>query len=140
MNWRIFSGIFLGILLLTPIVHAQELNQNSDLAIDAETGLNQLQQPFSSFLNDVSRINVSGSSSSQKFDLPDPEKAKDYWNNANDWLKEKTGLDILSLLKVIGNILVFIINLAIQAMGVVVNIIQWLVSLIPSVGSEVIEQ
>ncbi len=137
MNWRIFSGLLLGIVLLTPIVHAQELDQDLKLGIDTETGLNQLQEPFSNFLNDVSQIDVSGSSS-QKFDLPNPEVAKDYWNNANDWLKERTGLDILSLLKVIGNILVFIINLAIHAMGIVVSVIQWLVSLIPSVGNETV--
>ncbi|MEK7094009.1 MAG: hypothetical protein AAB903_01565 [Patescibacteria group bacterium] len=98
--------------------------------INPETGFNTLQEPFSNFLDSALNINVSGSSRPW-FVITSPEEARKSWNQANHWLKEKTGLDILAFLKVIGNILVFVINVSISALGAVAQFVQWLLSLIP---------
>jgi hypothetical protein len=103
---------------------------------NVERGFNTLQEPFSEFMNSVTQVDVSSTSTaSSSYVFPSTEDATQGWEQANDWVKEKTGLDIWGVLKVIGNMLIFIMNIAIQSITFSVHILQWLVSLIPSTNN-----
>lgn len=105
----------------------------AEQSVDPQIGFEQLQQPFSEFLQQASRINISSSTNDQsiQISIPQVREVTNYWDQANEWTKEHTGLDVLNILKMVGQIFIFIMHLAIQAMQFAIQTIQWLLSLIP---------
>jgi len=129
--------LLLLLITISSLVFSERVSAStiSNLQVNTEAGFNDLQGPFSEFLNSASQVSVSKESTSWPIFTDKAEEAQKSWQEANDWLKEKTGLDIWGCLKVIGGILIFVMNLSIQIMTATVNAIQWLLSLIPNPSS-----
>jgi hypothetical protein len=123
--------ISIAFLSVAPGVNAFE---TSSSYFDPQAGFDKIQEPFSNFFEDASKINISQESSSQII-FPNIDQAEDYWHSLDEWLKEKTGLDIFGVLRAIGNILLFIMDIAITLIGIIMKIIRWLLSLIPNTTS-----
>ncbi|MEK7187400.1 MAG: hypothetical protein AAB691_00970 [Patescibacteria group bacterium] len=127
--------LFLAIVLVLGFFQKTEATEISDITVDPKTGFDILQEPFSEFLDKATKIDVEKGSSTETVLSTKVEEAKASWSKANDWIKEKTGLDIWGCLKVVGNILIFVMNIAVNVLTGMIDALKWLISFIPSSSS-----
>ena len=127
-----FRHLFVFILFTTCFVSiAQAQVREFNLEINSEAGFDQLQEPFSNFLHSAGQIDISQGGSTSRVVFPEIQQAWKFWNQANQWVKDKTGLDIFGILKVVGNILLFVLDITVVVIQAMIRFIHWLLSLIP---------
>lgn len=135
MTLRNLFFLAVTVVFIGSLPTATKATSPTDINFDTGVGFNAIQEPFSNFLNSASQVSLQQNETEQSPLLSSStDEATKYWETMNEWVKEKTGLDVWGVLKVIGGIVVFTMNITIYIMTTIVSVVEWLISLIPGTG------